>query len=97
MTETLTITLNDEQARAAFTDLVNRATDMTGLMRQVSGHLAERGQALGRSHSIWLVRASHRRQSTCAPRRAPSGARFFGAHFSRITAMRSWIAIWKNV
>ncbi|MCK9488382.1 MAG: hypothetical protein M0Q42_03080 [Xanthomonadales bacterium] len=31
MTDTLTITLDDEQARAAFVALVNRASDLPGL------------------------------------------------------------------
>lgn len=41
MTDTITITLDDEQAQAAFAKLVKRGTDMTGLMRKVAGHLAD--------------------------------------------------------
>lgn len=41
MTDTITITLDDEQAQAAFAELVKRGTDMTGLMRRVGGHLAD--------------------------------------------------------
>lgn len=64
MTDTLTITLDDEQARAAFADLVNRATDMTGLMRQVSGHLADVAEEAFATHrapdgSPWVDLSEH--------------------------------------
>lgn len=64
MTDTFTITLDDEQARAAFADLVHRATDMTGLMRQVSGHLADVAKEAFATHSApdgspWVDLSEH--------------------------------------
>lgn len=41
MTDTITITLDDEQAQATFAELARRCTDMTGLMRKIGGHLAD--------------------------------------------------------
>lgn len=41
MSDNITITLDDEQAQAAFAELARRGTDMTGLMRRVAGHLAD--------------------------------------------------------
>jgi len=40
MTDTITISLDDEQAQAAFAELIRRGNDMTGLMRRAAGHLA---------------------------------------------------------
>lgn len=54
MTDTIIITLDDEQAQAAFGELLRRAEDTTGLMRRVAGHLedvAEESFATERSPS----------------------------------------------
>ena len=40
MTDTVTITIDDAEARALFAELVRRGTDMTALMRKAAGHLA---------------------------------------------------------
>jgi len=39
MTDTITLTLDDAAAQAAFADLAKRCTDMTPLMRRIAGHL----------------------------------------------------------
>lgn len=41
MTDSITVTLDDERAQAAFAELIKRGTDTTGLMRHVGGHLAD--------------------------------------------------------
>ena len=41
MTDTITITLDDEQAQRAFAQMIQRAEDMTPLMRRIAGHLAD--------------------------------------------------------
>lgn len=41
MTDTITVTLDDEQAQAAFAALIKRGLDTTELMRKAAGHLAD--------------------------------------------------------
>ena len=41
MTDTIKITLDDAETQAAFAELNRRSTDMTGLMRRITGHMAD--------------------------------------------------------
>lgn len=41
MTDTIKITLDDAETQAAFAELNRRSTDMTELMRRITGHMAD--------------------------------------------------------